>query len=91
MTLAPDSWSRGQCAQFFNVSEYVVRTARDLKKDKGILAKPSPKRGKILSPEIVEKVIQTYEDDEFSRQLPGKKDYVSISKGHPQAKTTDIM
>ena len=50
MTLAPDSWSPGQCAQFFNVSEYIVWTAQDLKKDKGILPKPSPKRGKKLSP-----------------------------------------
>ena len=45
------------------------------------MAKLSPKRGKKLSPEIVEKVIQTYEDEELSRQLPCKKDYASISKG----------
>ena len=38
LTLAPDSWSREQAAQFFNVSEHMVRTARKLKKEKGILS-----------------------------------------------------
>ena len=32
LTLAPDSWSRRYCAEHFNVSEYLVRTARELKK-----------------------------------------------------------
>ena len=81
MTLAPDSWSREYCSQFFGVSEYVVRIARELKRKSGILSKPSPKRGKKLSPETIELVLQLYEDDEYSRQMPGKKDYVSISKG----------
>ena len=33
----------------FNVSEYLVRTARELKKVKGILAKPAQKQGKVIS------------------------------------------
>ena len=36
MTLAPDSWSRDHCSKFFKVSEYIVRTARELKKVSGI-------------------------------------------------------
>ena len=74
MTLAPDSWSREYCSKFFKVSEYVVRTARELKKIDGILAKPTPKKGKTLSLEIVELIIQMYENEEYSRQMPGKKD-----------------
>ena len=81
MTLAPDSWSRDHCSKFFKVSEYIVRTARELKKVSGILSKPPPKKGKTISPETVELVIKMYEDAEFSRQLPGKKDCVSIGKG----------
>ena len=86
MTLAPDSWSREYCSKFFELSEYVVRTARELKKVSGILSKPSPKRGKKLSPETVALIVQFYEDDEYSRQMPGKKDYVSIAKNEHRQK-----
>ena len=49
LTLAPDSSSCQYCAEHFNVSEYVVSTARELKKVKGILAKPAQKQGKVIS------------------------------------------
>ena len=29
LTLTPDSWSRQYCAEHFNVSEYLVRTAKE--------------------------------------------------------------
>ena len=58
----------------FNVSEYLVRTARELKKVKGILAKPAQKQGKVISQNTIDLVLSMYEDDEFSRQMPGKKD-----------------
>ena len=66
------TWPRAFCATYFNVSEYLVRTARNLKKSKGILAVPNPKRGKTLPEETKQLVINFYEDDEYSRQLPGK-------------------
>ena len=81
LTIAPDSWSRQNCAEHFNVSEYLVRTARELKKVKGILAKPAQKQGKVISQNTIDLVLSMYEDDEFSCQMPGKKDYVSIAKG----------
>ena len=56
----------------------MVRTARKLKEEKGILAVPEKKRGKILSPEVVTAVQNFYEDDEFSRMCPGIRDFVSI-------------
>ena len=74
LTLAPDSWSRRYCAEHFNVSEYLVRTARELKKIKGILAKPAQKQGKVISQNTIDLVLSMYEDDEFSRQMRGKKD-----------------
>ena len=47
MSMAPDAQSSKYCAEYFNVSEYLVGTSRKLKKRVcGILAKPSPKRGK---------------------------------------------
>ena len=56
----------------------MIRTARDLKKRGGILALPEPKRGKSLPQETLDMVRQFYEDDEYSRQMPGKKDCVSV-------------
>ena len=67
--------------EHFNVSEYLGRTARELKKVKGILAKPGKKQGKVISQNAIDLVLSMYEDDEFICQLPGKKDYVSIVKG----------
>ena len=48
VTLAPNSWFRQYCAEHY-VSEYLVRTAKELKKIKGILAKPTQKQGKVIS------------------------------------------
>ena len=81
LTLVPDSWSRKDCAEYFNVSEYLIRSARNLKQKKGILAKPDPKKGKTMSQQTIDLVHAFYQDDEYSRQLPGKKDFVSIAKG----------
>ena len=41
-----DACSRKYCTKCLSVSEYLVWTARELKKVDGILAKPSSKRGK---------------------------------------------
>jgi len=69
-----------RASKFFGVSDYCVRNACTLVKDKGILAVPEPKKGKSLSSEILSAVKMFYHDEEYSRQLPGKKDFVSISK-----------
>ena len=85
LTLTSDSWSRKKVAEFFNVSEYLVRSARELKKKKGILAEPDQIRGKMLSDSTLTLVTRFFEDDEYSRVMPGKKDFVSIgSKQHMQ-------
>ena len=81
LALAPDSWCLRYCAQPFNVSEYLKRARRELKNVKGILAKPAQKQGKVISQNTIDLVLSMYKDDEFSRQQPGKKDYVSIAKG----------
>ena len=74
LTLAPDSWSRRYCAEHFNVPEYIVRTARENKKVNGILAKPALKQGKVISQNSIDLILTMYDDGEFSRQMPGKKD-----------------
>ena len=77
LTLAPESWSMQKTVKEFNVSEYKVKQARQLK-DHGILADPKPKVGRKLSKQIEEKVTAFYQNDEYSRQLPGKKDCKSV-------------
>ena len=44
LTLVPDSWSQKYCSEYFGVSEYLIRSARELKQRKGILAQPSQKK-----------------------------------------------
>ena len=46
-----------------------------------ILAKPAQKQGKVISQNTTDLVLSMYKDNEFSCQMPGKKDYVSIAKG----------
>ena len=46
-----------------------------------MLAKPAPKKEKTITTETHYLVTNIYKDDDFSRQVPQKKDYVSVSKG----------
>lgn len=55
-----------------------MRSARKHKAEKGVLPEIGKKRGKKVSPEIEKRVIDYYFNDEISRLLPGKKDYVSV-------------
>ena len=80
LTLAPNSWSRKKVAEEFNASDYAVRQARILLKEKGLMALPEPRKGKKLSDTTVELVRKFYEDDEYSRLMPGKKDTVSVCR-----------
>ena len=41
---------------------------------------PVQKKGKSVSHEMREEIVSFYEDDEISRIMPGKKDYVSIGR-----------
>ena len=62
MTLVPDAWSRKYCSESFGVSEYLIRSSRELNQRKGILAQPSQKKGKATSQETIELVHAFYED-----------------------------
>ncbi|KAM4046376.1 LOW QUALITY PROTEIN: uncharacterized protein ACNLHF_009977 [Anomaloglossus baeobatrachus] len=78
LTLAPKSWSIKAISDEFGVSDRMVKQARKLKCEHGILALPTIKCGKKVSEEVKKKVQAFFEDDEFSRMCPGKKDYVSV-------------
>jgi len=86
LTLAPASWTIAQTVKEFQVSEYKVKQARRLLKEKGVLGETEAKQGRTLSKEVEDHVTEFYNSDEYTRLLPGAKDYVSIrdSKGKRQ-------
>ena len=80
LTLTPESWSLRKTAKEFKVSKATARKARIIREEKGILAVPQPVIGERMSEKTVNSVLEFYQNDEYSRQLPGKKDCVSIGK-----------
>ena len=88
ITLVTAKWSRMYCSEYFNV---LVWTSHEIKKVGGILAKPSPKKGKTITTKTLHLVTNAYEDDNFSRYVPEKKHYVSASKGVHKQKLWNLQ
>ena len=80
------SWPRKIIQQIFDVSDYSVRQAQKLFKEKGFLAELDQRRGKKLSEETVNVVRNFYQSDEQSRVMPGMKDVISVGKNEYQRK-----
>jgi len=76
LTLAPESWTIRKTAEEFGATEYLVRKARQLKNQYGILPEPQVKTGKPLSSETIKLAIDFYQSDEYSRICPGQKDFI---------------
>ena len=55
----------------FGVSDYMVRRARKLVQQKGILSTPNLKPGHSIAAETCESFCRFYESDEVSRIMPG--------------------
>jgi len=51
-----------------------------MKKEQGILPQPEKSKGRALGEKTKELVINFYQDEKFSRILPGKKDSVSSGR-----------
>ncbi|XP_064455414.1 uncharacterized protein LOC135366579 [Ornithodoros turicata] len=79
LTLASKSWTKRRIMRFFGVTERMVRRAKKLREEAGILPDPSPKLGRPLSDEIKTAIIDFYNSDDISYSLPGKKD---VLQGH---------
>lgn len=56
----------------------MIRISKKLVAEKGILSSPNVKCGHRLSSNTEMLIKEFYMNDEYSRQMPGKKDYVSI-------------
>ena len=77
LTLVPDSWTVKEIEDFFGVGNSIARKSKELKKEKGLVPEIAEKKGKVMATDIAECVAAFYEDDQFSRNCPGKKDFVS--------------
>ena len=80
LTIFAACMSTRKLMQEFKCSQRIAVKAKQLEKDLGILSSPSPKAGKKLDIEVTESVKIFYRNDNISRQLPGKKDYVSVKE-----------
>ena len=80
LTVLPRSWTLRKVQEEFGASNYMVRKAKALVKEKGILSTPNPKPGHVLPAETTDLVRNFYECDEVSRMMPGRKDYVSVKQ-----------
>ena len=86
LTLTPDSWSIKKTVQEFGVTEYKVKCATELKREREFLAEPKQKVGKALSGDVSEIVSNFYQQDEYSRCCPGMKGFVSVKKDSVKTK-----
>ena len=78
LTLGPKSWPIAKTCKEFLVSQYKVKMARKLRKEKGILGIPEAKKRVTLTEGVKEQVLRMYESDNFTRLCPRKKDCVSV-------------
>ena len=69
LTLVSRSWTIKDTTTAFDVSERMVKQARKLKTEQGILAFPANRQGRKLSAEVVQKVHDFFEDDEIQQTL----------------------
>ena len=85
LTILPKSWSIERTQAEFGASNFMVRKAKQLVKDKGVLSSPDPQPGHCLAKTTIDHVVAFYESDSSSRMMPGKKDFVSVKGEHGRA------
>ena len=71
------SWTIRKVQEEFGASNYMVRKAKELVKEKGILSTPNPEPGHTLPTETIDLAWSFYKCDEVSRMMPGCKHFVS--------------
>ena len=84
LTVLPKGWSIRRVQEEFGASDYMVRGAKELVRQKGILSTPDSYHGHPLSSETCELVCSFYENDDISRMMPGTKDFISVRRVHMQ-------
>ena len=64
--------------EYFQATNYQVRKAVSLKKICGVLAKPERYSRPGIEQRTIDLVQSFFENDEYSREMAGAKEYVSI-------------
>ena len=80
LSLIPEHWSRQKAVLFFNVTEYMVRTARNVKKRKGTLGIPDSIHRHGISHQLLAIVKSFYEDEQISQMRAEKKGFCECQK-----------
>ena len=78
LTVLPRSWITQKVQEEFGASNNMVCKAKELVKQKGVLSTPNPIHGHTLAVETSNLVQSSYESDQVSQKMPGRKDYVSV-------------
>ena len=65
LILTPESWTIEKTMKEFEVSKYLVKKARSLKRELGILAETKAKTGKVLPQETVTTVVKIQKKKDF--------------------------
>lgn len=80
LTILPQSLSINEVMSEFDASKRMVQIAKQLYSETGVLSKPAAKGGNVLESTTSATVQAFYLDDENSRILAGKKDFVSVKQ-----------
>lgn len=78
LTTIPVKWPIRKISKEFGVSRHMVRSATKLLNEKGYCMEPDKKGGKAMSLDLINEVKEFYLNDNFSRVLPGVKDFKSV-------------
>ncbi|XP_044597311.1 uncharacterized protein LOC123273896 [Cotesia glomerata] len=78
LTLLPVKWSERRICETMNTSRHLSIVAKNLVEETGLLSTPESKLGRTITDQVKLKVENFYNDDEYSAQMPGMKDFVSI-------------
>ncbi|XP_074096104.1 uncharacterized protein LOC141525487 [Cotesia typhae] len=72
--------NRRRICETMNTSRHLSRVAKNLVEETGLLSTPESKldMGRTITDQVKLKVENFYNDDEYSAQMPGMKDFVSI-------------
>lgn len=80
LTTLPSHWSVRKIHKELNVSRRMASNAKKLRMASGYGASSNQKCGRPVSNNIVDEVESFYTSDQWSRLMPGRKDYVTIVK-----------
>ena len=77
LTIAPPHWTVKQCAEYFNVTEYLVKKARNIEP----FEKPAPRAGKRIDESEEDLIVELYNDESIDRPDMKQTKYVKNQDG----------